>query len=341
MRNGYAPSRSGKRTRMLSGTRKRERRDMRNSRTFGYGYALLTGIAVFVVLIVAFSLFFNVAEIRVSGNDRYSDEEIIAASKLETGDNLYLFNKYGKIESMFASLPYLSKVQIRREMPDTLVITVEETEARFALIGEQGVLLVAEDGKILEKPETAEDIPGVSKVYGYGVEPAKELIGSNIASLEDEKSRVTAFMELVTALDKIGNLEKLGDVDMTEAYDIQFIYEGRFLVSTGMPEKLEEKTVYLDEVIRKLNVTDVGYIELGGEQLRFIPAETPPTLSTEDRNIEVGSETITENGTGNESETGTEIETGSETEASSGTEGEAESGEENSPETGSEGQPDD
>ena len=321
MKKGYNPSRSGKRARMLAGQRKRERIDMRNSRTFGYGYALLTGVAVFVVLIVAFSLFFNVADIRVSGNERYSDEEIVAASKLEEGDNLYLFNKYGKIETMFDALPYLSKVQIRREMPDTIVITVEETEARFELITEKGVLLLAADGKILELLPEKETLPGVSRIYGYGLEPGAEMVGQNIADLEDEKSRVAAFLELVAALDKAGNLEKLGDVDMTEAYDVQFIYEGRFLVSTGMPEKLEEKAVYLDEVVRKLNVTDVGYIELGGEQLRFIPAETAPTLNTEERNIEVESEP----GQQSTEETGLPAETEAETENGSEAESETES----------------
>lgn len=287
---GYSTSRSGKRTRMLSGQRKRERKDMRNSRTFGYGLALLTGLAVFVVLIVAFSLFFSIGEINVYGNVLYSNEELIEASGFRIGDNLYLFNKYGKVQNMFEKLPYLKKVQIRRQMPDGISIEVEETEARFAVITEEQVWLVSAEGKLLAEAEGDAGLDKLSKVYGLRTE--KVAVGGMLSSSPDPESRIAAFLGLVKALDAAGSLDKLGDVDMTEAYDVQFTYEGRFLVSTGMPENLEEKAVYLDEVIRKLAVTDKGYIELGGEQLRYIPSEEAPGLNTDQKNIEVEAEDV-------------------------------------------------
>lgn len=292
---GYNTSRSGKRARMLSGQRKRERKDMRNSRTFGYGYALLTGVAVFVVLIVAFALFFNISEIHVYGNVYYSNETIIEKSGFKIGDNLYLFNKYGKIQTMFNDLPYLKKVQIRRLMPDGISIQVEETSARFAVISETEVWLVSAEGKLLEKAESREGLRDLSWVYGLTLENPKA--GTPLNAYPDPENRIAAFLQLVEALDAAGSLEKLGDVDMTEAYDVEFTYESRFLVSTGMPEKLDEKAVYLDEVIRKLGVTDKGYIELGGEQLRFIPAETPPALNTDQKNIEVTENPLPGSGT--------------------------------------------
>ena len=55
----------------------------------------------------------------------------------------------------------------------------------------------------------------------------------------------------------------------------------------GMPENLERKVIYLEEVIRKLNVTDTGSIELSGEQLRFVPSDSTPELNPAGRDIEI------------------------------------------------------
>ena len=63
----YESLRSGKRNRILDWQRKKEKADIRNSRSFGYGYAVLAGAAVFVILILAFALFFKVDQIRVYG----------------------------------------------------------------------------------------------------------------------------------------------------------------------------------------------------------------------------------------------------------------------------------
>ena len=60
----YDSLRSGKRSRVLDRQRKKEKADIRNSRSFGYGYAVLTGVAVVAILILAFALFFKVDQIR-------------------------------------------------------------------------------------------------------------------------------------------------------------------------------------------------------------------------------------------------------------------------------------
>ena len=321
----YNSLRSGKRNRILDRQRKKEKADIRNSRSFGYGYAVLTGVAMFVILILAFALFFKVDQIRVYGASLYSEEEIISASGFKQGDNLYLFNKYGRIQYMFSSLPYLDRVRIRRKLPDTIVIEVEETTARFAADTEKAVFLISPEGKIVEEAGEGYDYKGVSRVYGLKMEKAK--VGLRLSDLHE--SGVTALENLVDALKKEGVLEKLGDVDLTEEYDLQFIYEGRFLVRAGMPENLERKAIYLEEVIRKLGVTDTGSIELAGEQLRFVPSDVTPELNPAGRNIEIepGSadpesgktgetEPATEPATGpesgQESETGDESGTGSE-----------------------------
>ena len=137
MRNNYKgmqAARSGKRPRHLSaGPSRKERRDIRNTRSFGMGYAILTFFAVFFILVFAFVLFFKTETVVVNGNEHYSDQEILEASGLSVGDNLYLFNKYGRIDNMFGRLPYLEEVRIRRKLPGTITIEVVETVDRLVI----------------------------------------------------------------------------------------------------------------------------------------------------------------------------------------------------------------
>lgn len=286
MRNNYKgmqAARSGKRSRHSSaGQSRKEKRDIRNSRHFGMGYAILTFFAVFFILVFAFVLFFKTETVVVNGNEHYSDQEILEASGLSVGDNLYLFNKYGRIDNMFGKLSYLEEVRIRRKLPGTITIEVVETYARLAVHAESGIWLISPDGKILEEGVGEEQLPGLSNVYGLRLEKAKEGI---LLDTQNEQG-ATALCALLEAVSKNHMLEKLGDVDLTAEYDIQFTYDNRFLISTGMPENLERKMIYLEEMIRKLSVTDVGYIELGGDQLRFIPSAKAPVLNTENKEVE-------------------------------------------------------
>lgn len=271
---GYKSARSGKKTtRMLAVQRRQEKKDIRNSRDFGYGYALLTGIAVFIILIAAFTLFFNIKEIKVYGNDHYSVEEIIEASGFKTDDNLYLFNKFGRIQRIFAALPYLDEIRIRRNLPDTLSITVTETKEYFAVKQESSVWLADTNGKLLEEVSSDYDISGLVSVIGIILDEGAAA-GDNIGSMSDPTA--DSFTKLVEALKETDLLDKAGDYDLTEAFSLEFIYDNRLTVNTGMPDNLGNKMIYLEEVVGQLSESDTGYIDLSGDQIRFIPESSMP-----------------------------------------------------------------
>ena len=71
----------------------RSRTRRKNRGRFGPLLKLLCVIAVGVALTVGATVFFRVETISVSGNRRYTEEDIIVASGIELGDNLYALNK--------------------------------------------------------------------------------------------------------------------------------------------------------------------------------------------------------------------------------------------------------
>ena len=85
--------------------RSRSRTRRRNRARFGPLFKLLCLLAVGVALTVGATVFFRVEAVTISGNLRYSQEEILAASGIKMGDNLYGLNKVKIDRNIRTSLP--------------------------------------------------------------------------------------------------------------------------------------------------------------------------------------------------------------------------------------------
>ena len=102
----------------------RSRTRRRNRGRFGPLFKLLCVIAVIVALTVGATVFFRVEQVTVTGNQRYTEEEIVAASGIQLGSNLYSLNKVRIDRNLRTTLPYIGELTINRSLPSTVVITV-------------------------------------------------------------------------------------------------------------------------------------------------------------------------------------------------------------------------
>ena len=105
------------------------RRRRRSRGRFGPLFKLLCLLAVIVALTLGATVFFQVETVVVSGNSRYTQGEVVEASGIQIGDNLYRLNKIQISQQLLQTLPYLETVSIRRSLPSTLVIQVTEWQA--------------------------------------------------------------------------------------------------------------------------------------------------------------------------------------------------------------------
>lgn len=107
----------------------RSRTHRRNRGRFGPLFKLLCVLAVVVALTGGATVFFRVETVEVTGNQRYTQEEIIAASGIQMGDNLYTLNKVSIDRKIRTQLPYVGELSINRALPSTIRIDVTEWEA--------------------------------------------------------------------------------------------------------------------------------------------------------------------------------------------------------------------
>ena len=130
--------------------RRRSYHRKRRQGRFSFLYKILIFVTICGAIAVALALFFKVDTITVTGNSRYTANQIIEASGIETGDNMFFLNKYHASERITAALPYVETVRISRQLPDTLVVTVTECTAPAAVSQDGKLWLLSGDGKIVD-----------------------------------------------------------------------------------------------------------------------------------------------------------------------------------------------
>ena len=131
--------------------RRRHTRRRRHHRSVAVLYKLLSVVVISGAIVAALTLFFKVETITVSGTTEYSSEEIITASGIQQGDNLFLLNKYEIYEFILEKLPYVSSVSISRKLPDTLLIEVTDSNQGGVIEDHGTYWVLSAEGKILRK----------------------------------------------------------------------------------------------------------------------------------------------------------------------------------------------
>ena len=74
--------------------RRRRYNHKRRRGSLSFLYKLLAFVLICTAISLALTLFFRIRSIEVSGNDRYTRQEIIDAAGVSEGDNMFLMNKY-------------------------------------------------------------------------------------------------------------------------------------------------------------------------------------------------------------------------------------------------------
>lgn len=136
------------------------------------GFKLLAGGGALVVVTVFFILvhdiitqcsYFRTEEIKITGIQRLSRQEVVRQAKINEGDNV-LSVKLSRVRNRLLAHPWISDAAISREIPSRLNIRVKEHSALAAVALGGNMFLINHQGQIFKKYDPAEgfDIPVIS-----------------------------------------------------------------------------------------------------------------------------------------------------------------------------------
>lgn len=240
--------------------RKRRRRAARVL-TF-FAIAVLLAVLVFITLVFVFS----VQEVRVSGNTMYTAEQVSAASGVETGDKLLLLHTGEIGETLEKNLPYIRHAQVKRVLPNTVEITVEESQPGFAVDrGDGTYTLLDDDFKVLEKQAKA--IPdGVYLISGAALsQDTPGAVVSFDGELIDRSVAILASAVLKNALDEVT------EIVVQDANNFVLVYDGRIQMLFGEVDadtidyKINQALACIDEISQS-NAAARGVLNLKNDK---------------------------------------------------------------------------
>lgn len=255
--------------------RRPSRRPYRRRRYHGRGrLTVVTRFLSFLVICSAIAaaliLFFKTQKFVVSGNQRYTEQQIIDSTGVEYGDNMFLLNKYAISGQITSQLPYIETVSIRRSLPDTLIISVEECEAVAAIVQDGAGWLLSSGGKLLEQLTVtqAAQYPQIT-----GVELLMPSEGGTMEFPADGNATEEQILGLLTALEGQGLLPELGGIDCSDADELVMSYADRFQVTMNYDDNFLQDLEALELVIAELQPNETGTIILTNisERISFVP----------------------------------------------------------------------
>ena len=188
-------------------------------------------------------------------------EEIIAASGIEQGDNLFLISPVQTGRKIASVLPYVDNVNVRRALPDGVVITVTECMPAAVIQGNGSWWIIDAKGKVLEQTAS-----GTGAAVVSGLTALLPVEGTRLAVEDADSAKLNSLLQLLRAFSDRGMAEKVSSIDLTSTANIILEYDGRFTVKIPMnPENFALKVRALDETVAQLQTNESGSIDLTRE----------------------------------------------------------------------------
>lgn len=237
--------------------RRRNKRYRRHRLTVPVRFLSL--LAICAAIVAAMILFFKVQTVTVTGNDKYTEEQILEVAAIRQGENLFLLNKYEISKEITTALPYVETVTIRRNLPDGIEIAVTESKPMAAFSFENATWLVSSTGKLLEKKTGSTE---TSLTELVGITPLMPTVASTLELPSDGTISKEVLFSLLRVLTEQGLMEEVQFIDCTEESHLTMRYLNRFDVEILYDADFERMMKALLLIVDSLEDNETGTVIL-------------------------------------------------------------------------------
>lgn len=218
-----------------------------------------TFILIIAAIIFLMSISFEISKIEVSGNQLYSEKEIISASGIQTGDNLFFLNRISAGSRVVVKLPYVDSVAITRTLPNKVTIVVQESNAIGYVVSGDEYWTISQSGKYLEKIDI-ENAAGVARINGLTLKNPVE--GEIIKPAKGEEGKFEYLLDIMYQIQSRGIVADISVINVSNETNPEIGYQNRFTVKLGEMDNTEYKFGKMLSAIEQLGADDAGTMDL-------------------------------------------------------------------------------
>lgn len=260
---------------------------------------MVTIVAVVLAVVMGMSIFFQVENVKVSGNSKYSAWEVSEAADIEMGSNLMTVSRAQISGSIIANLPYVDTVRVGIILPDTVNIEITELDVVYSVQDADGNWWLMNDtGKLIEPVNgvTAKSYTQLLGILVEGPEAGQQAVAqeeelTTIPLTEDETDtdtdaereptdatetvpsqtltvgitnaqRLQAGLTVLQALSGNSISGQVDSVNVSGLNNIELWYDERFQINLGSTEQMEYKISALQATINQMETYESGHLDL-------------------------------------------------------------------------------
>ena len=204
-------------------------------------YIAIGVLLISVMTIIGTSAFLSVKDFIVEGGSMYSAEEIVEASGLSPGDNLLFIDSQNVSQRIREELPFVSDVEIKRVLPDTVSIDVTESIAVASITFAGEVYVIDSNGRLLSRspvgePAQSEMLQGLIEIRGAEIEETR--VGGTLRPVFGSEVKMQYIQDILGAAEREGRISDMSYLDVSNIVNVYFGYMGRYRVILGGRESL-------------------------------------------------------------------------------------------------------
>lgn len=204
-------------------------------------------LIIFVLLYIgAAYILFNINEIEtVNPGKKYTEEQILAAADINSGDNLLRISASSKENTLSRVLPYIEKAKITKNWPNKLTVEIEYATAAISLKNGEAYIYINSAGKVLEynAPAPAKNSAIIKGAAIITAEPGETIVLSDEYLFENMHT-------VAQAVEKNG-IKKVTGYDLKNPADISITVDDRIEVRIGSSANAEKKLAFGKVIIDK------------------------------------------------------------------------------------------
>lgn len=213
--------------------------------------ALAGGVAVAIYKGV-----FRISAFGLNGADvKYTADELMSAAGISVGDGLYSFDKAEAERAIIRKYPDISGVTFELVAPSGVNVDVTvASEAFYAdLFGETWTLDPA--FRVISK--TTDEEASAKGLVKLRLPEVTDAIAGSVIAFEDGK--IDRYVKKIgSALLSSSLAGRATAVDMRNIYKVDIVVDGKYLVSLGNTDDLEEKLIFTSAVLDDKMFKSVG-----------------------------------------------------------------------------------
>lgn len=234
-----------------------ERNERRNKRRLIF-VSVISIVLILAAILVIAAIFCRVSAVSVSGNDTYTEEEVISAAGIDYGMGIFSISRTSAENRIRHTLIGIETAKVTFSLPNRVNIAVTKGRPYYCFETNGKLYYLTENFICLGSDV---DIDENDTVYRIGSDQIKTYRAGDKAVFYDD-DWFTIIKELITMLKLCGLDDKVTVIEDTDKFDLVIRYDSRIKISLGEYKNIEEKLMFAKKTIDSLGEGAKGTVRI-------------------------------------------------------------------------------